>query len=561
MQSIALALTHDYVRRSAWPTAMTLLYQVGLPWAGHGLMLWHGLRLPEDEVRAFPLSFGFLVLAMFGGLLIVFCGQGENRFGIATKLYVLPIETWLLVGCRMLQAALTTAALYVFVAVAYSLSFGLHWPLLGPALALAVVAMWTQAFAWALLHFRVRRVVALVGVLAALGYWIAQHFTVDSLPAGMQPWETFTVGDFLMLCGFGAAAFGVSVQSVARHRRGDCESFATWLTSLERYWHAAFVHREQRFPSANDALFWIEWSRRGIALPASMACLLLVVPLAGAAGVALGWTRPIEVLEIELAMALAVFPQIACIVGMFLGHRNTNNARMEYDSFGATRPVTDAALSAAFLRSTALAVLSGFGVSLAFCLITAGWTAWHEGADALLSLKHQKLLADSPLGWWALLVVVGASLAASWMCTGLGASIVLAGQPRFTGWAIGLPIGGFVLWILTLKSFVPVPWQSLVAAVGAGVFGLACISGTFWTFSRALKKRLTMPRTVCLSALAWLALCGLAAIILTLAPPVTNPPSTATERWLALPLVPGLLALVFAPLATAPLALAWNRHR
>jgi hypothetical protein len=32
-------------------------------------------------------------------------------------------------------------------------------------------------------------------------------------------------------------------------------------------------------------------------------------------------------------------------------------------------------------------------------------------------------------------------------------------------------------------------------------------------------------------------------------------------RWLALPLVPGLLALVLAPLATAPLALAWNRHR
>jgi hypothetical protein len=82
------------------------------------------------------------------------------------------------------------------------------------------------------------------------------------------------------------------------------------------------------------------------------------------------------------------------------------------------------------------------------------------------------------------------------------------------------------------------------------VISAAMIAGTavaFWRSSRAAKNLVSLPMAMTL----WLALCGLAAGCLW----------DVGAFWGMLTLFAGLSALAVSPLATAPLAVAWNRHR
>lgn len=559
MRSIATALTRDYVRRSTWPAFFTLLYLIGFPWLAYVLIAWQGVQLPPD-VFGSPLPLGVLVVMLIGALTIVWAGQGENCFGMSPRQYALPVQTWFVVGCRMVQCGLTSAALYVVTIATHNTLFGTTWPLAGPALVLAVAGLWIQAVTWSLLNFRLWKLTGLAAIIVSLGYWTGWRFYPDGFYSPPQTWVGPSFREVIELCAYAVAAFAVGLEGVARDRRGDCEGLPAWLARLERWWEALLVHREQRFRSPEDALVWLEWTRRGAAMPIILGGLLLATPLVGAINVALGWARPIDTLEVQLVIALVGLPQLGLVMGMFLGHRGLSGAKLDFDSFSATRPVTDAVLAAVFLRSAWRAVIVSYAVSAAICLATMGWVCWQEGLVALQPLERKVPLLDSPLGWWSIPLVCGASLLATWTSLGLASSLVLAGRMLLMGWVFGGLCGGLVSWLILVNILLPQPVAAIFNAAGCAVFGLACLGGTAWALKRAVGQRLIAANTAWLSLIGWLALCGVIAVVLSLGPAPPNPPPPFL-RWLALPLVPGLLALVLAPLATAPLALAWNRHR
>ncbi len=174
MSSIALALTRDFLRRSVWPIVLALGYLIGLPALFYVLARGQGVPIPEEVFQRLLLSFN--IGCFIGFIVVVWVAQGENRFGIGPRLYVLPIETWLAVACRMLQCGLIVALLSLLTIGAYNLIFGLTWPWLGSALSLAVVAVWLQAAFWSLLDFRLSKLVALLLVIASLIWWIVTRY-------------------------------------------------------------------------------------------------------------------------------------------------------------------------------------------------------------------------------------------------------------------------------------------------------------------------------------------------------------------------------------------------
>jgi hypothetical protein len=561
MTSIALALTRDYLRRSLWPALAALGYLVGLPLLGYLLIVWQGT--PVDAFNTFiavRLPFGVLLVSLFGFMLAVWMGQGQDAFGMAPRLYVLPLTTWFAVGCRMLQCGLTVAALCLLTLGAYNRLFGTSWPLWAPAALLVPAAWWFQAATWTLRDFRLWKLAAAAGVLVSLGYWIALHSAPDALGLPGQSWIGQAPAEALVWLVYSATAIAVSLEGVARHRRGDSVGPGAWLERRLLGIESFLRQRRSGFADPEEALCWLEWTRRGLVLPVGMAGMHLLGLVVGAAYVALGWSRPIDVLEFQVVLGLALQPQLGLLIGMFQGHRSQTSSRLEFDSFSATRPVSDRTLARAFLRMAWRAVAVSYAVTAAACLIAAAW-AYGEQRAALVRLLESHFIWSS-LGGWSVPLVFAASLLAAWAAMGLSASLVLSGRSSLLGWVIGTAVVTLIGTVIVINLFLPPPVAAVWIAACAGALGLAILIGTVWAFLAARRWRLISTAGIWQSAVTWLVLCAAAAFVgFGMHHAATSTPPTPTLRWLALPLIPGLLALCVAPLATAPLALAWNRHR
>ena len=88
------------------------------------------------------------------------------------------------------------------------------------------------------------------------------------------------------------------------------------------------------------------------------------------------------------------------------------------------------------------------------------------------------------------------------------------------------------------------PWQYLI--------GGAAVLATAGGFGMAVRRGLIGWPTCGIATAGWLTLCGLAGSLSLLLSSLEPAP---------LVFMAGLLALPMAPLAAAPLALSWNRHR
>jgi hypothetical protein len=255
-------------------------------------------------------------------------------------------------------------------------------------------------------------------------------------------------------------------------------------------------------------------------------------------------------LEIQVGL-LSLQPLMGLLVGLLLGHRSHTSTHLEFDSFSATRPVSDRMLAAIFLRGAWWSVCAAYLVSVFGSLATAAWAYGKEPAGVQQLIEQHLLLG----GWRSMPLACVAPLLATWAAVGLSGSIVLTGRSSLVVFVLGGAAGVLVTAIAIINLLVPPNVGDVLSAGCWGTLGLACLTGTAWAFVRARRQGLASSACVWRSALGWLLLCGF--VWFALAP--SHPSSPLS--WLAWPLVPGLLALCVSPLATAPLALAWNRHR
>jgi hypothetical protein len=150
-----------------------------------------------------------------------------------------------------------------------------------------------------------------------------------------------------------------------------------------------------------------------------------------------------------------------------------------------------------------------------------------------------------------ILLELGTKVVVVWTLLGFGLSLALTGSPRFCGTflliVICVPLAIFVGEVYELRSFVRLagyagPW--LVCLCGAG--------GTIFLLVWARRLNLIGSRSLAIACL-WLVLAA-SFVLHEFSPSPRHP-------WDTLLYLMGLLALPALPIAAAPLALAWNRHR
>jgi hypothetical protein len=222
-----------------------------------------------------------------------------------------------------------------------------------------------------------------------------------------------------------------------------------------------------------------------------------------------------------------------------LGNVGRNDSDFAMGQFLAARPMTDAQMAGATLRTAALSVFLAWLIWAAAGLIV--------GLFLLAAGAANSIRFPLDFRWWNF----PGMLLGSWIVVGVLASIGLAGSTRVfqlvTG-VVAMLIGVTLFSKLALSREMQLVFLRPVTAIAAG----AIVLGTGWIFAAARRRALIQAPVAWGAAGVW----AVATALVVLQWPLNMPPGLFGYL-----LVAAVFALAVAPLAAMPLALAVNRHR
>jgi hypothetical protein len=528
MRSIPLALTLDTLRRGRWTLPSLALAVNAMP-----LLLLTALRAsgaihPEDPSHiVMHIVLTQVNMWVFG--VVVISAQGP-----ISKLFSLPLTSATIVLWRMLLLVVLAALQSVLSTLLINALFDVNWPLWGPALLLAVSMAGAQAIVW-YADKSAWSVPMLAGLAMVYGLWMKSRYgAVFSHPD--HYWREVTLADAAFMLAMVVAAYLLGVVGVARSRRGEPPLSLGIVDALQRMLQVD-VGPVKPFRSPLDAQFWFEWRKNGWVMPAGAAFGLLLALLIWTA-----FNRNLSDLWEGMFALGACLTILGFVGGLIAGHSGRSDTDYDMGSFLATRPVTTTSLAHTLLKTCALSAL------LAWLI----WAVAYAGVYLVLRVVQSNpiMLLPGELSWW----YYPLTLLGPWVAITLVASCGLSGRMLpfivvslilFVGWVVLALLGKFAL-----------SQQQQQFAQGAFLIAVAtaCITGTFAAFIAAWQRGLIGWPVIYVGGSLWLVLT--AASILTL----TNR-ALPLQSLLAATVASAIFALTVAPLATAPLALAWNRTR
>jgi hypothetical protein len=526
MRSIPLAMTWEMLRRGWWVLALAALGANALPVLLFTLLRHDGALDPADQSQI------IMNMVMVQINVFLFSTAAYASLGPPARLYTFPVSTSSIIAWHLVLGMLAVALELIASTAMLNAMFGLEWRLWGPALFAAVAmaafqaAIWlTEKSGWFLLAISV--------VSIGLCLWFKSLYgPMFSVPT--HYWTEVTPAQVAILLAIGIAAYVVSVYGVARNRCGQPPYSLGLLAWLERVFAGA-PEGDLEFRDPIRAQLWFGWRKTGWVMPG-----IVGMGLFAAAFIWLTASRHANSLVEGLTGGGAMLSIAGCLAGFILGSVGRSDVDLQFGDFLATRPITSTEMARTILRTMAKSVLIAWMIWATTYLALRGFL-WALKIDPGVTLPAE-------LGWWFL----PATLLGAWTGAGISAPLALAGRATLVAILLFGGITLFVGLIVFSKEVLSSQAQQYFADGAAVALGTVFVAWTVGAFAVALRRGLIGWPTLYFAASVWVALCALVAFIWT-------PPSAAR---LAISIsVVGLLALSVAPLATAPLAVAWNRTR
>lgn len=538
IRSTGYALSWDYWRRGMlWFAPACAAVVVGCTALLHTMMAFafgaaNAAALDELN-RAVP---GFVCWAP-----IVFAVAWRNA---TRRHYALPVSTAAIAGWSLANGAVAVSATYCLIALALKLICGVDWPIAGPAWWSAVAYIVLQPAIWATALLRGYQL-----VLVAIGGMFLVPFAVTGISHLVSPshespndWSEMTLTQFAVSLGVVALGWLAGVLILGRDRRGDTWSgaWANWRASrggeVPPVTSAEFptgVIEVRSFRSPQAAQFWLEWHRKG-----------RIVVMSAVGGVVALWAF-LLLTSMDRPMMHAVVSGVSAmflVLGPFLGLcLGIVSQRFDIKPFAATRPLSDRDMSAAVLRNAAAcvdAVAAIWLVNVVAMMLIWRDPVWHNLAEAWSKGELAQMHANVFFPFVLLLLAV-------WTFVGLGVTLALT---RSWFVPLGALMSGLLLvpFVLSLEDSLDI--VALLLRLG---FATLFLVATVAAFVLARRHDLISTRAVLGCVLAFALLMAYVSITSHLNGP------TALTHFQRL----GFCAIPFFPLAAAPLALRWNRHR
>lgn len=550
MRSIGIAMTWEFWRRSRWRILSAITAMACFTTVMYG-------KIPSTDAETNANIHYLTLMYEFIGFtyMMVICqfDQKTKRIGFSTHLYLKPTPTWALVGWQMLLPIATITFIYLFSVGCARILFGIAWPIVGPVLLLAAALACIGAINWSMVGFQILRLGTCVLVLAAFHAWLFSHYgPIIEYPdtSNLQHmWLQTSPGEILAMLLSLIAAYIIALIGVTRDRRGDCVGWPVLKQSFSRD-IASLLSRSGPLRSPAAAQFWYEWREKAWLIPAISGIFVAIITLLCAFG--------ISDAEITMDVSFGMFlfiPGALCFVGFMMGPCNRGS---KIPTFKAIRPVTNSQLSTMILKPALMGALLALAILIFGLLLNSGWL--YMFGQSIVVTRHWHKVFDivQKFGYVNISLMLSLAIICSLGLMGLGASLTFMGRPRLL---IALWLLVFIILPL-LNRFNIIP--HIVSSSLPWAIGIASTLGTILAFIAARRRGLVSGKTVWLGAVLWLTLCAIVGFY------IWHTDSAALEpAWLSkiiakpsfIILGLGLLALPSAPLATAPLALAWNRHR
>ena len=539
--AIAGTLAWEFFRRGWWRILNAQIAILGVSAIVYVLILRSG---PIDPQAGRTLHFVLMCI-----LFVASAGAALATLGEPERFYLLPLSNRVLAALVLVPGMLCMATIYLATAASLNRFFDVGWPLCGPAAFLAVALGAIQAASYIAGTGRVVRLAGWCLVGIPLEAWLCTRYGGGSFLSPKMMWTTVTVGEMLTLAAIGAVEFVVVEYGIARNRRGDPAVVSALHLPSIQHWRGA-SKPFPRFRGASQAQFWFEWRQKGLILPAIFGVFAAFMTAAYL-------LKNFDNGEYELLHGCfgfgSAFAPIALVAGLVMGHLDPAAANPECGSFVATRPATNAALARAGLMTEAVSLVATWGLWSAAMLGTTLLLYVIQGPEPVLDLwtDHGKFAASvARLGYWYAAFLGGIVLLVAWTPLAIASALVLTGRQRLLLTAVTAIVPVLLLCLYVAES--RTDSGTVADRVRQYMLGAGALLGTIWLFAAAHRRR-QIGAPVCAAAFGgWLGLCSLSGgVCLILG--ATDPAFLA--------LVAGLLALPLAPLAAAPLALSWNRHR
>lgn len=473
--------------------------------------------------------------------------------GFPRRLFLMPMQTALLVLCPMLCAAAGFVGLYVAWSILIIRPLGMPIEIAWPAVVLASVTVVFQTIIWSLSGFRMVRIVVMCVAACILT-------TVTCLPwvlasSDWPPQSVQLVLGAALMIGI-ACCYFAAVITVEMQRRGGARGWNLPAKLVSFLTRDVSKRSPKPFASAQRALFWMEWRRNGRILPATFLFVLLLIigPVGGLNGHGAdvtAWT----------ALWLFLIPiLLAMIIGKGFAKPDLWTLELTISPFAAIRPVTPGDMIAAKIKCAACSTLVTWAILLAVGPLWLGLTGNMHTLNEVGAFARQ-IYSQRSLNFISVLIfVVGILITFNFMISAFW--IGMCGQTRLFYSIAGASIVVLVNLAILVGCLVEdADWQAIVLVkivpwlpwILAAMFVVKVWTAA-WTMWEMLRRKLARNRTILAYVCFWFAATALlVATGWTLAPKVP---------WIRnLLMLCAMLAIPLARIGAAPLALARNRHR
>ena len=515
------------------------------------LMLTHVGLEPQDPV--------FLVLHVCFMPIILLCIGGGilPAQGALSRLYSAPISTASLVAWHLFPGGIILAIEIALSVSMYNWLFHLNWPILGPALVAA--AAWASVQTLVSTSQKTISGIFLTGApcLALLKWAHARYGGWFSYP--IQYWTVVTPLEAATLPGVVVVSYVVTVAAVARDRCGEpMPSLGGWKW-ITRKWDALTTTsaiKSRPFRSAAHAQFWFDWTWKGLALPLVVVFGYLIGIMAWLLNIAAGHGAdfPLEEFYRGILACGGMLTLVAGLAGILssmpydgtsgkkqhetmrdlIGHDNLHGM----GHFQSTRPFTNAD----FAKSILLAATSS---------ILIGWALWFAGLVVCLLVAisiHQKPTANLPaeLGAWYLPL----TLLGPWIAMTNSATIGLSGRVAKLLPAGVMAVISYGIVLFLIKEFISREVHDRFVESCVCIGSIAVVLSTLPAFSKSHKCGYLSRKSQCAAVCVAISIVVMAIVL--------QPRELSMTAYV---MICAFAALIVLPIATTPLAIAWNRHR
>ncbi len=496
-------------------------------------IIWLTNPNAAHEMRAdttgYTVLFAIAVWLIFPTLMVFACG-------FVRSLYALPLSSRRIVNTQLACGVVTLVGIYLVTVLFYRVVFGAALPIIGPVLVMGPMVVVATGCAALLVDFRWWRPFAVMG-LFVVAVWYMDHRVTRSEVAASIDWMTPSFTEFASLIVIALLGYWLTFRGVSLDRSGELRKWpdfdAFWhrfSAKLSGLWRPPMATSPYRSPTSSQ--MWFEFWQKGLIVPA-----LVAVP--GGLSLFPGFFRPHDWLDGYLG-AIMFLPMAMFVTGLIMGILNLGGKDMPLSQYRATRPLTDAQLASSVIKASLLSGVVMVGVISLYALVVYAWSWLHPTTGFRGGHGPRLSLSDN------LMILTG-----SWTLTGLAASLMMCGRRWLITLTFSLLFGGFLLQPI-LRYFVP-DLEQLDQLLMIGLIAVLFLAtiGTIIAFTTAVRRKMISRRTT--MAVSLLALIGVIAVKERL-----GPSDMQFEQWAYLI---GGTCLAAAPLATAPLAVAWNRHR